>query len=49
MKEYIEKINKAETLDELDEIIEEVAFDENLTNEEYCEVYAIGLKKAQEM
>ena len=46
MKDYLRKIEKAETLDELDAIIERAAYDENLTNSEYCELYAIALKKA---
>ena len=46
---YLEKIKNAKTLDELDSIIECAAFDENLTNSEYCELYAIALKQSQNL
>lgn len=47
MKEYLERIEKAETLDELNAIAESAAFDETLTNNEYCNIYSEALKKAQ--
>lgn len=47
MKEYLEKIRIAQTLDELDEIVEIAAYDDSLVNNEYCEIYAEALKKAQ--
>lgn len=47
MKEIIASIEKAQTIDELDEIVEKAAFNEELTNEEYCEIYEKALRKAQ--
>lgn len=47
MKKYLEKIKAAETIDELDAIVEDAAFDENITAGEYCEIYDEALKKAQ--
>lgn len=47
MKKYLEKIEAAQTLDELDDIIEGAAFDEVLTNAEYSETYSKALTKAQ--
>ena len=39
MKEYFDLIDKANDIDELTEIVEErAAFDNNITNKEYCEV-----------
>ncbi|MBQ2895042.1 MAG: hypothetical protein IJE92_05945 [Clostridia bacterium] len=49
MEDYLGKIKNAETLDELDFIIECAAFDENLTNSEYCELYAIAMKQSQNL
>lgn len=47
MKKYLEKIGTAQTLEELDVIIEEAAFDENITNAEYSSIYSEALTKAQ--
>lgn len=47
MTKYIEKIKKAETLDELNEIVERAAWDDDLTASEYGEIYMKALKKAQ--
>lgn len=49
VEDYLGKIKNAETLDELDFIIECAAFDENLTNSEYCELYAIAMKQSQNL
>lgn len=39
MQEYFDLIDKANDIDELTEIVEErAAFDNNITNKEYCEV-----------
>ena len=39
MKDYFDLIDKARNLDELTEIVEErAAFDDSITNKEYCEV-----------
>lgn len=47
MKKYLEKIKAAQTIDELDAIVESAAFDENLTDAEYCDIYSNALTKAQ--
>lgn len=47
MKDYLDFVKKAETLDELDAICEKAAFDVTLTNDEYCNIYSEALKKAQ--
>ena len=47
MKKHLEKIRTAQTLEELDYIVENAAFDETLTDDEYCEIYSEALKKAQ--
>lgn len=47
MDKYLNKIETAQTLDELDEIVEIAAFDDSLVNDEYSEIYAEALKKAQ--
>jgi hypothetical protein len=47
MDKYLNKIANAQTLDELDEIVEIAACDDSLLNNEYCDIYAEALKKAQ--
>lgn len=47
MTKYFEMIENATTLDELDEIVENASFDNELTNDEYTEIYAASLNKAQ--
>lgn len=47
LNEYLELVKSAETLKELDTISEKAAFDETLTNSEYCNIYSEALKKAQ--
>lgn len=47
MKKYLERIEKAQTLNELDTIVENAAYNELLTETEYCNIYAVALKKAQ--
>ncbi len=44
MNEWIEKINNAQTLNEIDEIIEHAAWDDNITHDEYCLVYLHALQ-----
>ena len=39
MSAYAERIDSATTLEELENIIEEAADDEWITNEDYCAVY----------
>ena len=48
MDKYIERIEKAQTLEELDAVVESAAWDDDLTASQYCEIYAKALKKAQE-
>lgn len=39
MQEYFDLIDKANDIDELTEIVEErAAFDDRITNKEYCEI-----------
>lgn len=39
MQEYFDLIDKANDIDELTEIVEEcAAFDDSITNKEYCEI-----------
>lgn len=39
MREYFDLIDKANDIDELTEIVEErAAFDDDITNKEYCEI-----------
>lgn len=47
--EYHESIRTAQTLDELDAIVENASFDETLTNNEYCDIYSAALNKAQSL
>ena len=47
MAYYIELISKAEDFEALCSIVEEAADDTGITNEEYCNVYARCVNKAQ--
>lgn len=47
MQEWLEKVEAAD-LEELDGIIEEASFDENITNEEYGEIYETAIRRMQE-
>lgn len=49
MEIYKEKIDSAQTFDELCNIVESAADDDGITNEDYCAVYALCLNKAQMM
>ena len=44
---YMDRINAATTLDELDEIGEEAAYDDNLTNKEISDIILYGQRVAQ--
>lgn len=46
---YIDRIKSAESIEELDEIIESAAASDDITHAEYCEVYEVALKVAQEL
>lgn len=46
MEYYIKQIDNATDIDELTEIVEErAAFDDTITNQEYCEIVDYALKK----
>lgn len=47
MNGYLELIGMAQTLNQLDEIVETAANDELLTDCEYCDIYGASLKRAQ--
>lgn len=49
MEIYTEKIAAARDFDDLCNIIEEAADDERITNEVYCDVYALCVNRAREM
>ncbi len=44
---YLERIATADTLDELDAIVEEASNDDNLTNNEYGKIYSAAETKAR--
>ena len=48
MKVYLEKIKASQTLDELNDIIETAAFDESLTNAQYCQIYSEAVRKERD-
>ena len=45
--EYMFEIAQARSLHELDSLVEQAAFEDGLTNEEYEEIYDAALEKAQ--
>lgn len=47
MARWIELIEKTDDLMGLTDIIEEASGDDSITNEEYCRIYDIALKKVQ--
>jgi hypothetical protein len=47
LKKYLEKIENAQSLEELDALIEVAAHDETISNTEYCDIYSKALTKAQ--
>lgn len=49
MSYYIERIDKAKDFETLCNIVEEAADDTGITNEDYCNVYARCVNKAQTM
>lgn len=42
-------IQKARSLADLDQIIEEASFDESIEDSEYCTLYDLALERAREM
>lgn len=49
MSIYAERIAAAASLEELESIIEEAADNMNITNEDYCDVYAACLNRARNL
>lgn len=45
MAEWVKRIEATESIWEMDELIEEMAYDENITNDEYCQLYGMALDK----
>lgn len=45
MKNYLDQIANARTPDEVNEIIDIAAYDESITNHEYCKIYESGVAK----
>ncbi len=43
MEEYIKRITEADTLSEINDIVEEAANDDRITNEEYQKIYSYAL------
>lgn len=42
---YIRQIDEAKALWEVDSIVEHSAYDDDLTNDEYCTIYGYALNK----
>lgn len=49
MEKYLERIKSAQHDYTLDEIVEQAAYDDSLTNAEYCTIYQAGLDKYHEL
>lgn len=49
MEIYTERIGLAESMEDLEDIIEDAAGDERITNEDYCGVYALCVNRAREL
>lgn len=45
MEKWIERIEATETLVEMNELVDEMAYDETITNDEYCELYGMAINK----
>ena len=45
MEKYVEQIRDAESLDDLDQIIEIAAFDDGITHAEYCKLHKLAMEK----
>ena len=48
MEKYMEQIANADSLSELNNIVEKAAFDDELETIDYCKVYKNALEKAHE-
>ncbi len=49
MNEYLDRIKSAQHDYTLDEIVEQAAYDDSLTNAEYCTIYQAGLDRYHEL
>ena len=49
MNEYLDRIKSAQHDYTLDEIVEQAAYDDSLTNEEYCTIYQAWLDRYHEL
>jgi len=49
MKKYMNQLKKAYSESEINGIIETAALDDNLTNDEYCEIYSAGIARHREI
>lgn len=47
MSKYIEMLEKADSIDELEKIVENASFDDNISNNEYEMVYNRAIEVAQ--
>ena len=45
MEEWIKKIEETKSVREMDELIKEMAYDISITNDEYCELYSMAMKR----
>lgn len=45
MAKWIDRIEATETLWEMDQLIEKIAYDDTITNEEYALLYELALNK----
>lgn len=49
MEKYIKQIENTNNLDTLNDIIEGAAYDDNLTNTEYCQIADTALDRARKL
>lgn len=47
MSYYLDRIKYADSIDELDEIIDRAADDMSITNNDYSTLYAVAMEKAR--
>ena len=47
MSKYMEMLERADSIDELEEIVEKASFDDNISNDEYEMVYNRAIEVAQ--
>ncbi len=49
MEKYLDRIKSAQHDYTLDEIVEQAAYDDDLTHAEYCTIYQAGLDRYHEL